>query len=60
LYPQDEEMKTERVESASVAPLDETVEWMEKYRANFQPALEMLDEMYDLGLGVQYRERKVM
>lgn len=60
MYPQDEEMKTERVESASVAPLDETVEWMEKYRANFQPALEMLDEMYDLGLSVQYRERKVM
>ena len=60
LYPQDEEMKVDRVESASVAPLSETVEWAEKYRANFQPALEMLDEMYDLGLGVEYRERNVM
>lgn len=59
LYPQSE-MEVDRVESASVVPLDETVEWVEKYRANFQPALEMLDEMYDLGLGVEYRERNVM
>lgn len=59
LYPQ-EEMDIDRVESASVAPLTETVEWAEGYRANFQPALEMLDEMYDLGLGVEYRERNVM
>ena len=59
LYPR-EEMETSYVESASVAPLDETVEWAEQYRANFQPALEMLDEMYDLDLGVDYRERKVM
>jgi len=59
LYPQ-EEMEVDRVEGASVAPLDETVEWAEKYRANFQPALEMLDEMYDLGLGVEYSEQNVM
>ena len=59
LYPR-EEMETEWVESASVTPLDETVNWAEQYRANFQPALEMLDEMYDLGLGVEYRERNVM
>lgn len=59
LYPQSE-MEIDRVDSASVAPLDETVEWAETYRANFQPALEMLDEMYDLGLGVEYRERNVM
>jgi hypothetical protein len=56
LYPQ-EEMGVDRVEGASVAPLSETVEWTEKYRANFQPALEILNEMYDLGLGVEYRER---
>jgi len=59
LYPQ-EEMEVDRVEGASVAPLDETVEWAEQYRANFQPALEMLDEMYDLGLDVEYSERNVM
>jgi len=59
LYPQ-EEMEVDRVESTSVPSLSETVEWAEKYRANFQPALEMLSEMYDLGLGVEYSERNVM
>ncbi|MFB6198437.1 MAG: hypothetical protein ABEI52_09255, partial [Halobacteriaceae archaeon] len=59
LYPQ-EEMETDQVEAASVIPLHETVEWAKSYRANFQPALEMLSEMYDLGLGVEYRERNVM
>jgi len=51
---------TERVEAASVTPLDETVEWAMQYEANFQPALEMLDEMYDLELDVAYREREVL
>lgn len=59
LYPRDE-MEIGRVESASVMPLDETIEWAEEYRANFQPALEMLDEMYELDLGAEYRERRVM
>ena len=59
LYPQ-EGREVDRVEHASVGPLTGAVEWAEKYRANFQPALEMLDEMYDLGLGVEYRERNVM
>ncbi|WP_436935747.1 helix-turn-helix domain-containing protein [Halovenus marina] len=59
LYPQSE-MKIDRVESASVTPLNETVDWAEEYKANFQPALEMLDEMYELNLGVEYRERNVM
>ena len=60
LNPIQKEMDVDRVESASVLPLDETVGWAEQYQANFQPALEMLDEMYDLGLGVEYRERNVM
>jgi predicted nucleic acid-binding protein len=60
LHPQDEHLESEWVDSASVLPLRDTVEWAEKYRANFQPALEMLDEMYDLDLGVDYRERNVM
>lgn len=51
---------SEWVEHAAVTPLDETVEWMQQYEANFQPALEMLDEMYDLELGVQYRERETL
>jgi len=27
---------------------------------NFQPALEMLDEMHDIGMGVEYRERSTL
>lgn len=59
LFPR-EEFETDRVEHARVTPLDETVEWMQEYEVNFQPALEMVDEMYDLDLGVQYREREVL
>jgi len=59
LYPT-EDFETEWVENASVPPLEETVEWARQYEANFQPALEMLDGMYDLGLGVTYRERETL
>lgn len=51
---------TEWVENSSVTPLEETVNWMQRYEVNFQPALEMLDEMYDLDLGVTYRERETL
>jgi DNA-binding Lrp family transcriptional regulator len=51
---------SEWFENSRVTPLNETVEWAKRYEANFQPALEMLDEMYDLDLGVEYRERSVM
>lgn len=59
LFPR-EEFESEWSDSASVMPLDETVEWATTYEVNFQPALEMLDKMYDLELGVEYRERNVM
>ena len=59
LFPR-EEFESTWSDSASVMPLDETVEWAKKYEVNFQPALEMLDEMYELELGVEYRERNVM
>lgn len=49
-----------RVGNASITPLDETVDWAGEFATNFQPALEMLDEMYDLGLGIEYRERKLL
>jgi hypothetical protein len=52
--------ESEWFENSRVTPLNETVEWAKRYEANFQPALEMLDEMYDLDLGVEYRERSVM
>ena len=37
-------------------PLAKTAEWAEKYSFNFQPALEMLDEMYDLKIGIKYAQ----
>lgn len=54
------EFDSEWFENASVPPLAETVEWAKQFEANFQPALEMLDEMHDLGLDVTYRERKTI
>jgi len=40
-----------------VLPLAKTVEWAKKYSFNFEPALEMLDEMHELGIGIKYAER---
>lgn len=53
----EENFESEWVENSSVMPLRETVEWAQKYKMNFQPALEMLDEKYGLGLNVEYKER---
>jgi len=51
----------ERLEKASVSgfsvePLQNTVKFCQDNVYTYEPALEMLDEMYDLGLGVKYRE----
>lgn len=59
IFPHDD-IDAEWFEQAFVTPLDETVAWARQYEANFQPALEMLDEMYDLGLGITYRERSTL
>lgn len=59
LYPQDK-IESEEIDNFQVIPLQETVNWADKYGANFQPALEMLDEMYDLGLNVKYKEKQVI
>lgn len=52
-----EELDVAWHDGAAVPPLDEAVAWAQRYPANFEPALEMLDENYDLGLDVRYRER---
>lgn len=39
-----------------VWPLSKTVEWAKKYSFNFQPALEILEEMYNLKISVKYKE----
>ncbi|MDY6788519.1 MAG: helix-turn-helix domain-containing protein, partial [Candidatus Nanohaloarchaea archaeon] len=41
LYPVDS-FETEWVENAQVVPLEDTMDWAEKYKYNFQPAIEML------------------
>lgn len=55
-----QEIESTWLENAPVTPLDETVDYAMEYRYNFEPALEMLDEMYDLGLDVEYSERKAL
>jgi len=54
LYPE-ERIEAETVERLRVEPLDKTVEFCRKHPYTFDPALEMLDEEYHLGLGVKYR-----
>ncbi len=42
----------------AVEPLQETIRFMRKYIYNFEPALEMIDELYNTGLKARYREIK--
>lgn len=55
IYPE-EEFKTVNIEGFSVVPLKETVEFCENNIYAYEPALEMLNEMYGLGLTVKYKE----
>jgi hypothetical protein len=57
LYPE-EKIEADKVESLKVDSLKATVEFCKKNIFSFEPALEMLDEEYRLGLGVKYREIK--
>jgi hypothetical protein len=56
LYPESR-FRAVEVEGFSVIPLEETVEFCKENIYTYEPALEMLDEMYGLGLGVRYREK---
>jgi hypothetical protein len=49
-------LRREKVEGYSVEPLDDVVRFCIDKIYAYEPALEMLDEMYGLGLGVKYRE----
>ena len=57
LYPQ-LDFKVEEVNGFCVSPLSETVEFCQKNIYSYEPALEMLDEMYSLGLNTRYMEAK--
>jgi len=57
LYPQ-ADFRTEKVDEFHVDPLKDVVEFCQRNIYSYEPALEMIDEMYDLGLKVKYREEK--
>ncbi|MEM3518646.1 MAG: hypothetical protein QXL52_01635 [Nitrososphaerales archaeon] len=57
LYPQ-ERFSSVELEGFKVDPLDEAIKFCKKHIFTHEPALEILDEMYDLGLKVEYREAK--
>jgi hypothetical protein len=57
LYTQ-KDFRVEKVEAFKIDPLKDTVEFCQSKIYSYEPALEMLDEMYDLGLKVEYKEAK--
>lgn len=57
LYPE-VDFKTEEIKGFHVTPLKETVDFCRRNIYSYEPALEMLDEMYGLGLKVRYKEVK--
>lgn len=57
LYPE-ADFGTEEVEGFHIDPLKDTVDFCKRNIFSYEPALEMLDEMYDLGLKVAYKESK--
>lgn len=57
LYPE-VDFRADEIGGFNVIPLKETVDFCQRNIYSFEPALEMLDEMYDLGLKVTYKEAK--
>jgi len=57
LYPE-YDFRAEKISGFNVIPLEETVDFCQRHIYSFEPALEMLDEMYGLGLKVTYKEAK--
>ena len=57
LYPKGD-FETDEINGFHVIPLKETVDFCQRNIYSYEPALEMLDEMYALGLNVSYREAK--
>ena len=55
LYPQ-VDFESEEVNGFCVSPLKETVEYCQKNIYSYEPALEMLDQMYSLSLNAKYME----
>ncbi len=52
LQPTTEAVDREWVDGAPVIPLEETIEYMQEYRWNFEPALQMVADEYELDIDV--------
>jgi len=57
LYPETG-FKAEKIEAFTVDPLKDTVKFCQDKIYSYEPALEMLDEMYGLDLKAEYKETK--
>jgi hypothetical protein len=57
LHP-DRQVRAEDVDGLKVEPLQRVVKFCKKNIISYEPALEILDEMYGLHLGVKYRETR--
>ena len=53
-------IEREFVNGVSVISLKKTVEYAKKYIYNFEPALEMLNQMYNLNIKIKYAEKEMM
>lgn len=53
-----EDFKVEYLNKIPVDDLSNTITFMKKYIYNFQPALEMIEEMYEKKLNIKYKEVK--
>ena len=53
-----ENFKFTKKEGYLIEPLSETIRFMQDNIYNFEPALEMVDELYQQGLKIHYRELK--
>lgn len=54
------EFSIEYCEGIPVDPLLATTQFMQKYIYNFEPALEMIEEMYHIPTGITYKEVKTI
>ncbi len=52
------DFEVEEIDGFQVDPLEDAVKFCQKKIYSYEPALEMLDEMYNLGLEIEYKETK--
>lgn len=54
------EIEKEFVNGVFVIPLKKTIDYAKKYIYNFEPALEMLNQMYNLNIPIKYAEKEMI